>query len=259
MRTLFIAGNWKMNLSKDESCKLGEQLRDAVGDAGDVRVAVCPPFVFLDPLGALLDGSPVAIGAQNMHPEIGGAFTGEVSGSMLKDVGCEYVIIGHSERRHVFGETEDFIAAKVTRALADGLKPIVCVGETLAQRESSETQQIVCRQVESALNGVDNDAMSLITIAYEPVWAIGTGRTAAPEQAEEVHAIIRSLISDLFDSGVADNVVIQYGGSVKPDNATDLLSRENVDGALVGGASLKAETFIPIIESARSIMQMGQQ
>lgn len=253
MRKLFVAGNWKMNLNEQEGCALAGELRDETGDIDNVTLAVCPPFVYLKSLSSVLSGSGIALGAQNMHTEDSGAFTGEVSGPMLKEVGCRYVIIGHSERRHVFGESDDFICEKTNKALRDGLLPIVCVGETLQQRENDQTRQVVSRQVEKALENVDNDNMECVTIAYEPVWAIGTGHTATPGQAEEVHTIIRSLIENLFDAATAENTVIQYGGSVKPQNAADLLSRENVDGALVGGASLKSETFLPIIETAREL------
>jgi len=252
MRKMFVAGNWKMNLDENSSRKLVEELRIAVGKITDVTMAVCPPFVYLKTVSDVLNGSKIALGGQNMHTETSGAFTGEVSASMLADTGCEYVIVGHSERRHVFGESDGFISTKVNKALSAGLKPIICVGETLEQRDEGETEKIVSRQVESALEGVDKKDMSSVTIAYEPVWAIGTGRTASPQQAEEVHAMIRSLAGGLFDEEVAAGLVIQYGGSVKPENAADLLGQENVDGALVGGASLKAETFVSIIEAARS-------
>ncbi len=253
MRKLFVAGNWKMNLDCEGGCHLAETLKQQVGDVSDVDIAVCPPAVYLKPICDVLNGSNIAVGGQNMHTESSGAFTGEVSGPMLLDVGCDYVIIGHSERRHVFGETDDFIAEKVSKALKDGIKPIVCVGETIEQREAGKMKEVVCRQVESALKSVDAEAMDSVTIAYEPVWAIGTGHTATPDQAEEVHAIIRSLLADLFDNGVAETTVIQYGGSVKPANATELLGQKNVDGALVGGASLTAENFIPIIEAAQKL------
>lgn len=253
MRKLFVAGNWKMNLDLDSCCKLAEALKSQAGNVDDVTLAVCPSFVYLNAVADILRGSTIAVGGQNMCAEPEGAFTGDISGAMLRDVGCQYVILGHSERRHVFGETDKLINRKVHRALDEGLKPILCVGETLEQREAGNTQQVVSRQVESGLEDVGKGQMKDITVAYEPVWAIGTGKTASPEQADEVHAMIRELVEGLFDGETAQNLVIQYGGSVKPKNAADLLSCENVDGALVGGASLKADTFVPIIETAQSM------
>ncbi len=252
MRKLFVAGNWKMNLDREQSLVLAGQLRSEAGGLEDITVAVCPPFVYLKGIADVLKDTGIGVGGQNMHTESSGAFTGEVSGGMLRDAGCEYVIIGHSERRHIFGESDEFIAEKVKKALSEGLKPIVCVGETLEQRKNEETQKTVSRQFESALQYVDKDDMAAVTIAYEPVWAIGTGRTATPQQADDVHALIRSLAGDFFDPEVAEGLIIQYGGSVKPENAADLLGKENVDGALVGGASLTAADFLQIIEAGRT-------
>ncbi len=253
MRKLFVAGNWKMNLNGEESCLLAKNLKKTSGNVTALNIAVFPPSVYIKRVCDVLKDSHIAVGGQNMHTESEGAFTGEVSGPMLKDVGCEYVILGHSERRHVFGETDDFIAAKVSKALSDGLKTILCVGETLQQREAGRMQEVVSNQVEKALENVDKNNMNDVTIAYEPVWAIGTGHTATPDQADEAHANIRSLIENLFDADTAAELVIQYGGSVKPDNAAELLGQENVDGALVGGAGLKAETFVPIIDAGLNL------
>ena len=253
MRKLFIAGNWKMNLSGRKSCELVRKLGKQVGGVEEVKMAVCPPFVYLKDVAKILSDTSVAVGAQNMYPDPEGAFTGEVAGSMLLDVGCRYVILGHSERRHIMNETDEFINAKVHKALELGLEPIICVGEKLEQREAGETKDLVAAQVEGALANVAEARMDTVTIAYEPVWAIGTGKTATPEQADEVHGVIRDLIADMYSRSVADDLVIQYGGSVKPHNAEELLKKENIDGALVGGASLKAETFVPIIQTAVSV------
>ncbi len=253
MRKPFVAGNWKMNLDLEASCAVAGELKSRLGSATDVTVALCPPFVYLKAVGDVLAGSNIALGAQNVYTEAEGAFTGEVSGPMLLDVGCQYVIIGHSERRHVIGETDELINAKVLKVLEFGLKPIVCVGEKLQQRQAGRTERVVSAQLKNALEGVGKDQMASITVAYEPVWAIGTGQNATPEQAEDVHVLIRSLVSDLYDQRVGEDLIIQYGGSVKPENAAELLRMENVDGALVGGASLKAESFVPIIETARSL------
>jgi len=250
MRKLFIAGNWKMNLNWQQACELARQLKSQVGNMEDVSLAVCPPFVYLKAVAEILDGSRIAVGAQNMYSESEGAYTGEISGPMLLDVGCRYVILGHSERRHVLGEGDDLINAKVHKALALGLEPIICVGEKLQQREAAQTEQVVTGQVRRALEGVSAAQMAAVTIAYEPVWAIGTGRNATPEQAEEVHRLIRTLVAELYDEELARGLTIQYGGSVKPANAAELLAMENVDGALVGGASLKADTFVPIVQAA---------
>ncbi len=253
MRKFFIAGNWKMNLSREESVALATAIAGGVGSDDKVDVAVCPPFVYLDSVAAATGSSAVRLGAQNMYHEPSGAFTGEVSGDMLRDVGCTYVILGHSERRHVLGETDAEISQKVLAALATGLTPIVCVGETLEQREAGNTRAVVKQQFEGSLAGLTPEQASRIVIAYEPVWAIGTGKVATPEQAEEVHSDLRSLLESRYNPEIAANVQIQYGGSVKPDNAGELLAKTNIDGALVGGASLKAESFLAIIDAANSI------
>jgi len=216
----------------------------------NVKVVICPPFTSLETAQQLLQGSPIALGAQNMYYEDEGAFTGEVSAKMLKGVGCQYVILGHSERRQYFRETDEFINKKVKKALASGLIPIVCVGETLEEREKNITHQVVTTQVKGVLKDISADDVEKLIIAYEPVWAIGTGRNATPQQAEEVHLLIRRLISELYSSTTAERLIIQYGGSVKADNASDLLSQLDIDGALVGGACLKADSFAAIVKAA---------
>ncbi len=242
-----------MNLLRDSSVALAHQLMDQLHSIGNVDVAVCPPSVYLHDVGAALRGSRIHLGAQNVYHASEGAFTGEVSCNMLKDLGCIYVIIGHSERRAIFGETDLDVNTKLKAALKTGLTPIVCVGETLAQREAGQTQSVVLGQCTHSLAGLTAEQMGKTVLAYEPVWAIGTGKTATPAQAEEVHAEIRQLLQGLFDASVANSVVIQYGGSVKADNAIELLSQPNIDGALVGGASLKAESFLPIVQAAMKI------
>ena len=219
-------------------------------DLKGVKVIICPPFTSLETASRMTKNSPMSLGAQNMYYEEEGAFTGEISAKMLKSVGCEYVILGHSERRQIFGETDELINKKVKKAIASGLLPIVCVGETLDQREKNVTAQIVTAQVRGVLGDVTAEHMQKLIIAYEPVWAIGTGRNATPQQAEEVHLLIRTLLGELYSETVAQNVIIQYGGSVKPDNAADLLWQPNVDGALVGGACLKVDSFLAILKAA---------
>lgn len=251
MRKYLIAGNWKMNLLRDSSVALIHEVLDVLVPNEKVEVAVCPPAVYLHDVGAALRGSHVALGAQNMHHEASGAFTGEVSGPMLKDLGCQYVILGHSERRQLFGETDASVNQKITAAFANDLTPIVCVGETLEQRESNTTTQVIAEQVTGSLAGLDAAQGAKLVIAYEPVWAIGTGKTASPAQAEEVHAQIRQLLNELFGEATAQSIRIQYGGSVKPDNAVELLGQPNIDGALVGGASLKAADFAAIVAAPK--------
>jgi len=241
-----------MNLDCRQSVELAEALKKEFGKLKEVRLAVCPPFVYLVSVGGALADSVIGLGAQNMYTEASGAYTGEVAGPMLVDIGCRYVILGHSERRHVIGEKDDFINAKVRKALGFGLEPILCVGEKLEQREASETEAVVSGQLRAGLEGVGSEQMGKVTIAYEPVWAIGTGRNATPEQAQEVHALLRELLSGMYGRRVADAAIIQYGGSVKPENAGDLMGMPDVDGALVGGASLKADVFGGIIRAARA-------
>lgn len=250
MRRLLIAGNWKMNLSRAESVDLAKAIV-ASGDTSNIDIAVCPPYVYLDAVAQVVGSSSIGLGAQDMYHESKGAFTGEISAAMLCDIGCQYAILGHSERRHVIGETNELINKKVHAALAAGLIPILCVGETLEEREANTTKQVVQDQFDGSLAGVSTEQMMKVVIAYEPVWAIGTGKVATPEQAEEVHADLRSLLENRYNTEVAQTVRIQYGGSVKPDNAAELMAKENIDGALIGGASLKAEDFLAIGTAAQ--------
>ena len=245
-RTLF-AGNWKMNSRCDAAELLARAVLDGLSEASEVEVAICPPAVYLHAVADVIAGTPVELGAQNLYPEDDGAFTGEVNAEMLADIGCRFVILGHSERRQLMGETDAQVSQKLHAALAGNLVPIVCVGETLEQREAEQTENVVETQIRGSLEGLDEARAAGIVIAYEPVWAIGTGRTATPAQAETVHAFIRSLLGDLYSPEVAGQIRIQYGGSVKPSNAAELLSQPNIDGALVGGASLKAEDFLAIV------------
>lgn len=252
MRKSFIAGNWKMNTDVHSSVKLTEGVVSGCKDvAGSkVDVAVCPPFVYLQQVGKALQSSHIALGSQDIYFEQKGAFTGEISAAMLKDVGCAYALCGHSERRHVIGETDELINKKVHAAILGGLLPILCVGELLDERKANKTDEVVTRQMKKGLAGLIAEKMSAVTIAYEPVWAIGTGLTATPQQAQEVHALIRKLVAQMYDRKIADEIRIQYGGSVKPDNAGELMSQEDVDGLLVGGASLKAEDFVAIVKAS---------
>ncbi|HOD80890.1 MAG TPA: triose-phosphate isomerase [Phycisphaerae bacterium] len=248
-RKLFIAGNWKMNTTRSGAIELARAVAVEVGSQDQVDVAVCPPLVYLADVGAAIAGSRVALGAQNAYFENEGAFTGEVSIRMLQDVGCRYVILGHSERRHLLGESDEIVNRKVLKALSDGIDVILCVGELLEQREAGQTMDVVQRQVRIGLEGVSQTVMAKVTIAYEPVWAIGTGRVATPAQAQEVHAAIRELVGKLYGAQTAAATRIQYGGSVKASNAAELLAQEDIDGALVGGASLKATEFAGIVRA----------
>ena len=250
MRKKVIAGNWKMNMNLHQSQKLVSEIINGLGKDNKVEVIVCPPFTSLSEVNSLLKGTQVKLGAQNMYYEESGAYTAEISADMLKSVGCEYVILGHSERRVIFNESDELINKKIKFAIAKGIKPIFCIGELLEQRESGDTMKVVSSQIEKGLEGITPEQMKNIIIAYEPVWAIGTGKTATPEQAQEVHSFIRELVAKKYSSSVAENIVIQYGGSVKPDNAGELLSQNDIDGALVGGACLKADSFLSIIASA---------
>lgn len=250
-RKPFIAGNWKMNLTRAESVALAQGVVNGLGGVSSgVELAICPPFVYLDAVSAVVKGSQVGLGAQNLYFEGNGAFTGEVSAAMLTDIGCRYVIIGHSERRALLGETDSVVFKKTRAALAAGLTPIVCVGETLEQREQGKTSEVVRSQFLGSLGELTAEEAARVVLAYEPVWAIGTGKVATPQQAEEVHADLRQLITSHFGQAIADGMRIQYGGSVKPDNAKELLGQPNIDGALVGGASLKAESFLGIAAAA---------
>ncbi|HUY88519.1 MAG TPA: triose-phosphate isomerase [Pirellulales bacterium] len=247
MRRPFIAGNWKMNLNRAEAVALAQAVAERSANVEYADLAVCPPSIYLEAVGKALAGSNVGLGAQNMYHEAAGAFTGEICAAMLLDLGCRYVILGHSERRHVLGETDADINLKVIAALQAGLTPIVCVGELLAQREAGQTSAVIGRQFDGSLAGVSASDLAKIVIAYEPVWAIGTGKVATPEQAEEVHLDLRKIMTERYNAGLAQQVRIQYGGSVKPSNAAELLSQADVDGALVGGASLKADDFFGIV------------
>ena len=239
-----------MNTRARTAAALAQGVVEAVGSQPAVDVALCPPSVYLAIVADAVAGTPVGLGAQNLCPEDDGAFTGEVNAGMLTDIGCRYVILGHSERRQLMGETDAVVSEKLHAALAGNLVPIVCVGETLHQRESGDTEKVVEAQLRGSLAGLDEVRAAGIVIAYEPVWAIGTGKTATKEQAEEVHAFIRGLLGELFTTDVAGQIRIQYGGSVKPGNAAELLAQPNIDGALVGGASLKVEDFAGIINAA---------
>jgi triosephosphate isomerase len=250
MRGKLIAGNWKMNTDLASATTLAKAVVARACDFANVDLLVCPPSVYLAAVAEVLSNSPVSLGAQNMYFEAGGAFTGEISAAMLKDVGCRYVILGHSERRHILGETDGDVNKKTHAALVAGLTPIVCVGEQLAEREAGETATVIRRQFEGSLTGVQAEQIERLVIAYEPVWAIGTGKVATPDEAEEVHADLRKLLAARYNDAVAAKVRILYGGSVKPDNASQLLSRPNIDGALVGGASLKANDFLGIAAGA---------
>jgi triosephosphate isomerase len=248
VRRALIAGNWKMYKTASEGARLAAEIRAGIGGLLSTRdVVVAPPFTSIPAVAAVLGGSRIGLAGQNMHPEKEGAFTGEVSPVMLKEAGCSHVILGHSERRQLFGETDEGVAKKAGAALAHGLIPIVCVGETLAERESSRTMEVVERQVERALRALSPDQVGAIVVAYEPVWAIGTGKVATPDQAEEVHGFIRRLVDRSHGTPIARALRILYGGSVKPDNIAVLMAQPDIDGALVGGASLVAASFLKIV------------
>jgi len=250
MRKKIIAGNWKMYKDLTESAELLGGLKARAGEIpSGVTLVVCPPYTSLALAGATMKETPIKVGGQNMSEHDEGAFTGEISAKMLKSTGCEFVILGHSERRQYNGETNEGVNRKARKALAAGLRPIICVGETLAEREGGVTESVVGTQVRGCLDGL-GDRMENVVVAYEPVWAIGTGKTATPAQAQEVHAFIRKTVEEMFGPSVAGNLVIQYGGSVKPDNSADLLGQKDIDGALVGGACLKADSFMQIAKSA---------
>ncbi len=249
VREAIIAGNWKMNKTPSEAAALINEMKPLVANA-DCKVVLCVPFVDLDAALKASEGSNIEIGAENCHFEKSGAFTGEVSPVMLKEMGVKYVIIGHSERRQYFGETDVTVNKRLKSALEEGLKVILCVGETLEQREQGITAELVAMQTKIALLGVSKEDAKNVIIAYEPVWAIGTGKTATSDQAEEVCAIIRNVIADIYDNETAQGMTIQYGGSMNAKNADELLSKVNVDGGLIGGASLKAEDFSIIVKAA---------
>ncbi len=239
-----------MNKNVAEAVALADDLKRELAGVAGVDVLVVPPFTALFPVAETLRGSMIALGAQNLHWEKFGAYTGEVNGPMLREVGCTHVIIGHSERRQFFGETDESVNKRLKAALAAGLKPIVCIGETLAQRDAGQVNAVLTDQVTNGLAGLIADQMSTVTLAYEPVWAIGTGRNATPAQAQEAHVIVRAQLRKLFGAMIADATRIQYGGSVKPDNAKELMSQPDVDGALVGGASLDSKSFVAIVRNS---------
>jgi len=252
MRKPFIAGNWKMNSDSHSSVALAKAIvagsQQLAGERA--KILLCPPFVYIQAVVNAVSASHVTVGAQDMYFEQKGAFTGEISAAMLKDIGCSYVLCGHSERRHVIGEPDELINKKVSAAILGGILPILCVGELIEERKANNTTEVVTRQIKKGLAGLGEAKASAVTIAYEPVWAIGTGLTATPEQAQEVHALIRKLLAELYNSDMAENIHILYGGSVKPDNAGELMRQKDIDGLLVGGASLKADDFLEIIRAS---------
>jgi triosephosphate isomerase (TIM) len=253
LRKKLIAGNWKMNKTPSDGVALVRDIVLAVGKQSDVEVVVCPPFTGLESAGKALEGSNVKLGAQNMHFEASGAFTGEVSAPMLRAIFTTHVILGHSERRTLFGETDELVNKKVLSALKNQLRPIFCVGETLAEREGGSTLKVVQTQVERGLEGVSKELAANVVVAYEPVWAIGTGKVATTEQAQEVHAFIRGLLGKLFTDAVGQKVRILYGGSMKPANAPELLAQKDIDGGLIGGASLESRSFVELVTAAAAI------
>ena len=248
MRQKMVAGNWKMNGTSNSVRELVSGIKAGL-DGPDAEVVVCPPFVYLPVVATEIAGTALKLAAQNMCDKDVGAFTGEVSGPMLKDIGCEYVILAHSERRAMYGETDEVAARKYGAALKNNLKPIFCVGETLGEREQDITEDVIARQVDAIIDAEGVASLANAVLAYEPVWAIGTGKTATPDQAQQVHAFIRQRIANL-DAGIAESVRILYGGSMNPGNAADLIAQDDIDGGLIGGASLKADDFLAIINAA---------
>ncbi len=249
-RKKLIAGNWKMNKTAADGVALTSEIVAATGREAAVDIVLCPPFTALESVGRALEGQAVKLGAQNMHPEKNGAYTGEVSAEMLRTLYVSYVILGHSERRSYFAESDAFINKKVVASLANGLKPILCVGETLAEREAGSTLAVVQKQLEGGLQGVTKEQITTAVVAYEPVWAIGTGKVATTAQAQEVHAFIRELLTKLYGAPLAQKVRILYGGSMKPSNAPELLAQPDIDGGLIGGAALEAKSFVELIKAA---------
>lgn len=249
-RKVFIAGNWKMNKGVAETKALAAELKAKLAGVDKIEVAICPTFTSLAAAVEALKGSNVKVGAQNIHWADNGAFTGEISGAMLKELGVEFVIIGHSERRQYFGETDETVNKRLKAALKHGLKPIVCIGETLAEREGNKTESVLATQVKGAYAGLTKDEALKTVVAYEPVWAIGTGKTATPEMAQDTHAFVRKQLAALFGSEVAEALRIQYGGSMKGDNSAALIAQKDIDGGLVGGASLKADDFASLVKNA---------
>ncbi len=249
MRKPFIAGNWKMNLERKSALGLAAQVREHAGERHDIDVGLFPPFVYIDEIARAVRGSRVIVGAQNCCDEPHGAFTGEVSAAQLVDVGATHVILGHSERRLIYGEGDELVNRKVHAALDAGLSVILCVGETLEQRQRKQTEEVIARQLTSGLSEINARDLLRITNAYEPVWAIGTGQVATTQQAGDAHAYLRGVLGGLYTDSLADQTRIQYGGSVKPDNVRALLAIADIDGALVGGASLKPESFLPLLDA----------
>ena len=249
MRRLVIAGNWKMYKNNKEAVETLTQLKDLTKEIKNVDIVIGAPFTCLSDAVKTVEGSNVKIAAENVYPKIEGAYTGEISPKMLKDIGVTYVILGHSERREYFKESDEFINQKVKAVLEIGMKPILCIGEKLEERESRKTFEVLSKQIKGGLADLSKESAEKVIIAYEPVWAIGTGKTATPEMAEETHRAIRNVLAEMFGKDIADKMIIQYGGSMKPENAKDLLSQENIDGGLVGGASLKADSFFKIIKA----------
>lgn len=249
-RKVIVAGNWKMNKTASEGAALVEALKLLAADVTAADVVVCPPFTTLGAVVEACRNSNIKVGAQNVHWAESGAFTGEISAAMLKEAGVEYVILGHSERRQYFGETDATVNARLQAALKAGLKPIVCIGETLEERESNRTEAVLERQLREGLKGLDAAAAAGLVLAYEPVWAIGTGKTATPEMAQETHAFIRATLRAMFGADAAGKIRIQYGGSMKPDNAEALVGQPDIDGGLIGGAALKADSFANLIKNA---------
>ena len=246
-RKPIIAGNWKMNKTSSEARELAQKLIPLVSSVKDRDIVLAPPFTSLQAVAESIKGTNMTLSAQNLHWEDKGAFTGEISAEMLLDLGCKYVIIGHSERRQYFGETDETVNKKVKQALKKGLLPILCVGETLTEREAGKFTEVISRQVTGGLKDITAEDMKKVVIAYEPVWAIGTGKTATPEQANEVHALIREKVKSLYTTEIAEGLRIQYGGSVTPENVSSLMAKPDIDGALVGGASLKPESFAALV------------
>lgn len=257
-RRILLAGNWKMNSLRESAQRLAQSLANLVGAVQVADIVVCPPFPYLAAVHEALAGSRIALGAQNMYFEASGAFTGEVAAGMLLDCGCTYVVLGHSERRHVLGETDEPINRKVRAALAAGLRPILCVGELLEQRDAGQTFDVIVGQLRAGLLGVRPEQLRQVELAYEPVWAIGTGKVATPDQAEDVHRFIRDTLTKLYGADLAQAIRLLYGGSVKADNSQGLLAQQNVDGLLVGGASLKADEFAQIVQAGVRTVSTGQ-
>ena len=250
MRKKIVAGNWKMNMTTEEATRLVNGLKLDLANFREVEIVVCPPFTALSTVSSLVQGTHIDLGAQNMHWAKSGAYTGEISSAMLRELFCHFVILGHSERRQYFGETDEIVNKKVKAALASALRPIVCVGETLAEREAGKVSDVISTQVRGSLAGLSQQEILECVIAYEPVWAIGTGKTATSAQAQEVHALIRQVLASMFDASIAQGVRIQYGGSVKPGNAKELFSMPDIDGGLIGGAALDAKSFTEIVLAA---------